>query len=376
MFVNPTHVGISQRVVATLVACAVALASIGLYNIAQAANLTSVSDTITDSDVSVVSNHTIAFTIPAGSPGVIAGGTITVTFPAGFGLGSVAFGDMDLKIAGSDQTLAAVASGATWGATKSGQTVTFTSGTGTVTAGQAVEIQIGTNATFGTTGTNQITNPTAGSYELYITAGTADNGRTRVAIVDDVNVTAIVNTSFDFTIAGLATSTAVNGTSTTGDTSATLIDFGVLTANQISTLAQQLSVATNARSGFVVTVQSTGNLQSANGAIIDNFDDASDVSIPGTAWNSPSNNINNPQTWGHWGVTTNDSDRTGGAFAANEYMAASTTPRVVFDHDGPADGTTQDIGQVEVAYQVQITPLQEAADDYNTTLTYIATPTF
>jgi hypothetical protein len=39
MFANPTTVGISQRVVATLVASAVLLTSIGFYNIAQAANL-------------------------------------------------------------------------------------------------------------------------------------------------------------------------------------------------------------------------------------------------------------------------------------------------------------------------------------------------
>jgi hypothetical protein len=30
----------------------------------------------------------------------------------------------------------------------------------------------------------------------------------------------------------------------------------------------------------------------------------------------------------------------------------------------------------EVGYKIEITPLQEAADDYTTTLTYIATPTF
>ena len=45
-------------------------------------------------------------------------------------------------------------------------------------------------------------------------------------------------------------------------------------------------------------------------------------------------------------------------------------------HDGPADGVTEDIGRVTVGYQIQITALQEAGDDYNTTLTYIATPTF
>jgi hypothetical protein len=383
MFANPTNVGISQRVVATLVACAVVLTSIGVYNVAQAANLTGVIDTLTESAPSLPSNHTIAFTIPTGSAGVPAGGTITVAIPSGFtGVGSLVFTDLDLKTNGTDRTLVAGAPGATanWGYTVSGNTITLTAGSAAtpVTAGQAVEIQIGTNATTPTTGANQITNhATAGaSYELVITAGTADSGRTRVAIVNSVNVTAIVDTTFDFRIIGIATSTAINGTSTTGSTSPTLIAFGKLIANQIKTLGQQLTVTTNARNGFVVTVESDGNLESSNGAIIDNFDDGVEVTGPGTAWNAPANNINSALTWGHWGVTTNDSNRTGGAFASNQYMAASTTPRIVFDHNGPADGSTQDIGQAELAYQVQVTPLQEAAQDYQTTLTYIATPTF
>jgi hypothetical protein len=65
-----------------------------------------------------------------------------------------------------------------------------------------------------------------------------------------------------------------------------------------------------------------------------------------------------------------------GAFDAGEYIAASTSPRSIFSHTGPANGTTNDIGSTTVAYKVEITPLQEAAQDYNAVLTYIATPTF
>lgn len=374
MFAKATNVGFAQRVVATLVATAVLLWSIGSYATAQAANLTNVSDTLSDSDVSVASNHTISFTVPAGSAGVGAGETITVTFPAGFDLTSITDSDVDLKIAGTDQAVAASASGATWGASVSGQVLTLTSGTGVVSAGDTVEIEIGTNATFGTTGTNQITNPTAGSYEIVVAAGTADTGRTRVAIIDNVLVTAIVQTSFDFSIIGTATSTAVNGTTTTGSTTPTAIPFGVLTAGQIKTLAQRLTVSTNARNGFVVTVHTDGDLQSANGAIIDTFTDGTDISAAGTTWTSPSNNVNDEKTWGHWGMTYDDDATVD--LAANEFIAASTTPREVFSHTGPADGVTPNIGSTTVGYQIEITPLQEAADDYQTTLTYVATPTF
>lgn len=365
-----------HRVVAMLVATAVLAWSVGAYNSAQAANLTTISNTLSDSDISALSNHTIQFTVPTSSPGVIAGGTIVVTFPAGFNMGSVAFGDVDFAINGTDQALAAAPAAATWGAVVSGQNLTLTSGTGVVTAGQVVKIKVGKNATFGTTGANQVTNPgSTNSYEFVVTAGAADTGRTRVAILDNVDVTAIVNTSFVFTVAGLATSTAVNGTSTTGSTTATAIPFGVLTAGQIKTLGQRLNVTTNSRNGFVVTVEQDQNLLSSTGADIDGFIDGAYTNTP-TAWVAPSNSILNENTWGHWGLTSEDSDLNADEFGSALFVAASTTPRQIFAHSGPSDGTTADKGETDIGYQIQISPLQEAGDDYNTILTYIATPTF
>ncbi len=385
MFAIPTNVGVSHRVVATLVASAVLLWSIGVFNTAQAANLTSVSDTLSDSDLNASSNHTIEFTVPTSSPGVVAAGTVTVTFPAGFVLTGITFEDVDLRVAGVDQTLAAAAAGATWGVGVSGQVLTLTSGTGVITATQVVEIQIGTNATFGTAGIDQIENPAVtDSYEIVVTAGTADSGRTQVAILDNVLVSAVVNTAFDFTVTGLATSTAINGGSgaTTGSSSNVALPFGVLTSGVPERLAQRLNVTTNARNGFVVTVETDGDLQSSNGAVIDIFDQGVGVYDTGTAWNAPVPNVNDPTSWGHWGITTADGDLNSlggyytGELTGNNWLSATVTPQVIFHHDGPSDGLTTNIGSTTVAYQIEITSLQEAADDYNTTLTYIATPTF
>jgi hypothetical protein len=383
MYKFSTSVESLHRVVAMLVAIAVLAWSVGAYSSAQAANLTSISDTLTDSNATSTSNHTLVFTVPTSSPGVVAGGTITVAFPAGFNVSSILFTDVDLNIAGSDMTIVSGAPGATasWGYSISGQTITLTSGSAAaaVTAGQVVRIKIGTNATVGATGTHQVTNPGVGSYEFVVTAGVADTGRTRVAILSNVLVTASVDTSFIFTVTGLATSTNVNGTSTTGSSSATAIPFGTLTAGVPKTLGQQLNVTTNARNGFVVTVQQNQNLLSSTGADIDGFIDGAYTNTP-TAWVSPSNNINNENTWGHWGLNTDDADLNaqvgGGVFASSTYVAASTTPRNIFAHTGPADGTTQNIGVAKIGYTVQITPLQEAGNDYSTILTYIATPTF
>lgn len=143
-------------------------------------------------------------------------------------------------------------------------------------------------------------------------------------------------------------------------------------------MAQRLNVTTNAANGFVVTVEQDSNLLSSTGADIDGFSNGAYTNSP-ILWTAPTNTLLQENTYGHWGLTSNDSNLNAGEFTSgggNKWVAASTTPRLVFSHTGPADGTTQDFGLASVGYQIQISPLQEAADDYNTTLTYIATPTF
>lgn len=342
---------------------------------ANAATLTTVKDTISDSRPSVVSNHTIDFTTPTG---ITSGQTITITFPAGFTLSSIAFGDVDLKDDGTDLAIAATPSGATWGAAVSGQVLTLTNGTTAVGAGSVMELQIGTNATSGTAGTNQITNTTVGSYVISIGGTMADSASLRIALVDSVSVTASVDTSLTFTVAG-KTSGTVNGegTSCGGAATATALPFDTLAPSTAEVLCQTLSVTTNAGSGFTVTVGQNQNLLSATGADIDTFKDGASTYTP-TAWTAPIGTLDSEQTYGHFGMTSEDATLAGGdEYGTALYSAIGTsTPRAVFYHTGPADGSTAHKGQTNIAYKVEITALQEAANDYTNRLTYIATPTF
>jgi hypothetical protein len=379
MFVLSTNqVGVTQRVVATLVACAVVMATIGFYNTAQAANLTNVSNTLTDSAPTVLSGHTFAFTVPAAGTAIAPGDTITIAFPATFtGVGTVVDADVTVSVAAGDVSAAATVAG-------SGSNVTVTGIT--VAAGEEVVVAIADT---------RITNPAkvlasgiGDSYEFSINTGLGDSGKTRVAIVENVLVTAIVETTFDFVITGLATTTDVNGEATTGSTTPTSIPFGVLVAGTPKVLAQQLNVTTNARNGFVVTVEQDGALRSSTGADIDSYLNGTDVVIPG-AWAAPNGTLAFGENgFGHWGLTTEDGDVNSGTApnftAIDQYIAVLNAPQVIFGHTGVSDGTTtgagtaadDDIGQTQVGYKIEITPLQEAGDDYNTTLTYIATPTF
>ncbi len=365
MFVIPTlNVGFTHRVVAMLVACALVLWSVGAYaTTAQAANLINVSNTLTNSSPSALSGHLFSFTIPTGST-LAPGNNIVINFPAGFtNVNTVTTGNLTVRVNAG----APIAIG---GFSATASSLTFNGVT--ATAGQVVTVQLASGV---------VGNPSAiQSYEFLITTAnpTSDSGRTRVAIVNLVVVTAVVNTTFDFVVSGTGTTTAVNGTSTTGSTTATSIPFGVLNPNTIYTMAQRLSVTTNAANGFAVTVQQDGNLRSSTGADIDGFIDGAFTNSPST-WVTPTNSITNENTWGHWGLTSDDADLNSSEFTTgggNRWVAASTTPRVIFAHNDPADGTTQNMGRVTIGYQVQITPLQEAGDDYQTTLMYIATPVF
>lgn len=343
---------------------------------AGAASLTEVSDTLSDSAPSASSNHTILFDATSG---VANGETIIIAFPNSFATSTVDFSDID--ITGGNQGAFTVAADCTGsedvGAAFSSTTLTFTfcaGDGGLLDADEEVTILIGLNATGGNA---QLVNPgTPISYEITITSGSLDTGSTRVAIVDDVLVTAAVETIFTFTVAGVAPGQSVNGETTTGSTSATAIPFGTLEAGVASTTAQDLSVETNANNGYVVTVQLDGALESSTGADIDGFVDGSDTDTP-ALWSAPTGTLGVENTYGHWAVTSDDFI-TGRAveFDTSEFVAASTTPRIVMGHTGVADGTTAGVGAARVGYQIEITSLQEAGNDYTATLTYVATPTF
>jgi len=338
---------------------------------AEAANVISFSNTLSDSEPATVSNHTLTFVTPTG---LAAGETISINFGTGVFSGidaNIVAGDIDFAVNGVEKTLATTASGATWGASAAGDVIDIVSGTDTIGTNATVTIKIGTNATTGGTGVNQITNPAVGSYEITVAVGNGDTGATRVAIVDVVTVTAAVETIFNFTVTGVDSGLGVNSATTTGTSTSTAIPFGILEIDTAATAAQDLQVVTNAANGFVVTVTTDQQLTSATGADIDGFADGAYTTSP-VIWAPPTKTLGNEDTYGHWGLTSDDSDY----FAAESYASASTTPVEIFRHDGPVDGSTQGIGTARVGYTVEITALQEAGDDYTATLTYVATPVF
>jgi hypothetical protein len=350
-----------------------------LFQSVEAASITSADDVLSNSAPLQSSVHTITFTLPNG---MTVGQTFEIAFAGDFDSTStpVTAGEVSITVNGAaSSTATTTAAAGTWGITGIGSdTYTFETATDAgVASGSVIVI------TFGSETGNMFINPAAtSSYPIDIGGGGStmqDSGQVRVAIIDEVTVTADVDTSLTFSVEGVGSGATVNGspTTTAAATTNTTVPFGTLVVGSSRTLAQRLHVATNAASGYTVTMETTQELQSAaTGATIDGFVDGSYTTTP-TSWQSPGGNINDTATYGHWAITSDDQNAGRAAeFGSNQWVSPSTTPIIVMGHTGVADGTTDDVGSTTVGFQIGITALQEAGDDYSTTIRYIATPTF
>jgi hypothetical protein len=379
-FIYSTHEILAQVKVATAATLMLAmfLWATGLpawLPFVQAAALVDISDTLSDSDLSATSDHAWAFTTVAA---LDQNDTMVFTLDpdsSGFTIGLLAVTDVTAE---SGLNVVAACGGGTDELTMATTTTTITL---TVCAGDT--ITAGAKAL--TFDNARITNPgSAGSRVMRVRttndgATTRDTADTRVAIIDDVTVTASVNTIFIFTVAGIAANSTINGdTATTSTTtSATAIGFETLYPNIAEVGAQTLTVETNAAGGFTVTVVQDQVLTSATGATIDNFINGANTASSSN-WQAPAGTLGSFNTYGHFGVTSEDDTLSGSGqiFGTALYAGNINTPREIFYHDGPADGSTADIGLTRVGYKIEIDSLQEAASDYTMQLTYVATPIF
>ncbi len=318
-----------------------------------AASVTSFSVLLSREKASTLANQTITFTTPTG---VASGQTIILTYDNSTSIPvSLDNTDIDLTDDGVDVTLAASPSGATWGVVRTSSTViTFTNGTTAVTAGSVIVIEIGTHATSGTTGDQQITNGSAGTSTLTLSGTFGDTGTAAMPIISDdqVVITATVAPSITFTI------------------SDNTIEFGTLSSSQATwadnsagsstdTTAHTLAVATNATGGYSV---------SYNGATLTSGSDT----IAVASVTDDANGTPGTEEFGISVATNGDASITSGyAYAGTPdwKWVASTTTNIISE-TGPTATETFDMH-----YLANIAGNTEAGN-YSSTVTYIATATY
>ncbi len=330
------------------------VAMYGFIPVVEAASLTNVKDTLSDSDTGIPATHTIEFTT---AQDIGDSGYFEVTLP-------VDFGDID------DGTCSGP--NATVSTTTTTFRCTYSSSPGAATTTKMTITDVDNP---GSPGEQTVQVKTYNSGDTLL-----EESDVVVYIIDDVTVTAKVDARLTFTIYGLATSTDVNGETITGSSTPTALNFGTLDDTSSSSLGQELKVSTNATGGFTVTVQQSGELENSAGAKINSFRDSQDGTGTTTpeAWASPAGTLDKGNEYGHMGLTSEDSTLSGGGDPFGTALFAGldgTNATEVMYHSGPSDGTGDGVGVTQVAYKIEITSLQEAGD-YENTLTYICTPTF
>jgi hypothetical protein len=263
------------------------------------------------------------------------------------------------------------------------------SGAGAV--GQAFTLYIGnTNGTntpiAPATGTSH-TEGTADTYPILVrqfaantdpnTATPVDNTTARVAHIESVRVTATVDPTISFTIAGISSGSTRCGVSTDVTTTATSVPFGGMTLNSFKTLAQDLTVSTNASGGYVVTAQENDQLGLGGATtpfIPDTTCDGGTCTESTAAeWNT--NTING------FGYSLQNVDAASIAFQYNDSgdtfrskqfadIAGAETAQTIF-----SSTTVANAENAYVCYRLSVGATQ-AAGDYENQITYTATGTF
>ncbi len=215
-----------------------------------------------------------------------------------------------------------------------------------------------------------ITNGSVAGTAYYLLFSTYNNTDCSSSGVDSATIayiytagqtlTATVDPTLTFTVAGVANGQSVNGATTTITTTSTTIPLGVLSTGANTIGAQDLAVGTNAVGGYTVTIRYTGVFTNGSHTFVDHSGtNASPTSFSAAATEA-------------LGYTTNDAvlgTGTAARFSSNLWAGLSTSPLEIAYNLNPASETTR------VGYQAGIAATTPAGA-YTTTIVYVATPTY
>ncbi len=210
-----------------------------------------------------------------------------------------------------------------------------------------------------------------------------DTTTARVAHIEAVRVTATVDPTISLTIAGVSSGATRCGVSTDVTTTALSVPFGTMTLNSFKTLAQDVTVSTNASGGYVVTASENDQL-GKDGATSPAIPDATgeDGLASHTAiddwevatFNGFGYSIDNDDAitvpFEYSTTTGNCSDASG--FCAKHFadIANSEDPQTIF-----SSSTVADSENIAMCYRLSVGATQQAGD-YENQITYTATGTF
>jgi len=188
-----------------------------------------------------------------------------------------------------------------------------------------------------------------------------DNATIAFIYTNGQTVSASVDPTLTFSVAGVASAASVNSSTTNVTTTSTTIPFGTITASTNKIAAQDLSIATNAGSGYTVTIKYTGTLSNGSGGVITDWTGTNASPTTFSAAGTPA-----------FGYTTEDAvlgTGTAGRFTSNKWAGFTTSPLEVIYNAAAASDT------VRIGFQAGIATTTPAGS-YTTTVIYTATPIY
>ncbi len=188
-----------------------------------------------------------------------------------------------------------------------------------------------------------------------------DNATIAYIYTNGQTVSASVDPTLTFSVAGVATAQSVNSSTTNITSTSTTIPFGTITASTNKIAAQDLSIATNAGSGYTVTIRYTGTFSNGSGGTI----------VDWTGTNASPTTFSAAGT-SAFGYTTEDAvlgTGTAARFTSNKWAGFTTSPLEVVYNAAAASET------VRVGFQAGIATTTPAGA-YTTTVIYTATPIY
>lgn len=297
----------------------------------------------------------------------------------------------------------------TTGCTDANWNTTETVTTGTTSTDHTIRIdRQTTSCAAGTTITVTITNVinpapissghTQGTADVYMinavtrdgSDNTLDTVDMKVAPIEAVFVSATVDETLSFSVAGVASSTTHCGATTSVTTTAMTVPWGTIsTANSFLNAAQTLTLSTNAYSGYSVKIEENDQMGrdgntctgatpaetagTAGGCIKDTTCNAACSESSSAEWTTATNNglgfsLNNI-SGSNASFTYNESSRT---FSAREIadQEASETKANIMSATAPVSGSS-----VDVCYRITTSSTQPAGYYYNI-VKYTATGVF
>lgn len=355
---------------------------------ASAAELTNRKVTISDSRAGVAADHTFTFTKGATSTTAIktieflycteSATSGTCTAPTGMILTATPTLGTVTGIAGTTYAAAGTSANCTGtGNTQCKITVTVTT-PAAETGGSATVVPV----------TSGITNPTTTNTSYYVRITTLSavpatiDGPSVVAFgiltTTSIAVSASVDSTFTFTVAGVASGGTIGADTTDITTTANTIPFGTLVSITEKQGASDATVTTNADNGYQVTVKALATPPLVGSAdATNNIDAFSGTNAVPTAWSQPAGTAASVDT-GFFGYTTNDTTLSNIGNGINRFTTATlyagttTTAAEVGFSAGPT-GSSGDT--IRVGWQAEVNAVQ-TNDNYTGTVIMVATPTY